>query len=211
MSWFVVSILSFVVFIFVIVPLLTVQISLSAILSSSVIKTYIKGTTFFGLLRFQKEWSLADVLSIEKDEVEEQVPIHFSSFLDEWKNIPQNIRPFQRIITQFLIKIKMNQFEWKTIIGLGDAADTGIASGIIWSIKGSFVSWLRNYLSFYKNPNLSVQANYQQTTFESNFQCMMKIKVGNAMLTAYKLAREWKRQKKRSFAQTEKDRRTFNA
>ncbi len=39
---------------------------------------------------------------------------------------------------------------------------------------------------------------------------MMKIKVGNAMVTAYKLAKEWKKHKKRSFSHNEKDRRIFN-
>ncbi|MBP1915377.1 hypothetical protein J2Z23_002335 [Lederbergia galactosidilyticus] len=214
MQWFYISVLCLVIFTIIMAPLLTVQLSLSAILSSATIEIKIKGKSLFGLLRFQKEWNIADILefekSIEKDETEQEIPLQFSSLWDEVKNIPRNIRPFRRIINQFLMKIKINQFEWKTTIGLGDAADTGVATGVIWSLKGTLISWLRNYLSFLKNPVLIVQPNYQQTAFESNFQCMMKIKVGNAMVTAYKLAKEWKKHKKRSFSHNEKDRRIFN-
>lgn len=213
MLWFI-FILVLILFILIMIPLLSVQIAFSTILSSSVVNINIKGTTFFGLLHFQKEWSLADILSIEKEEIEEldeeQDPVHLTSLLNEWKHFPQNIKPFQRVIAQFLKKIKIKQFEWRTTIGLGDAADTGTASGAIWSLKGTIFSWVRNYLSFDQKPLIDVHPDYQRMTLETSCQCMMQIKVGNAIWTAYKIAREWKKHKKRSFSQSEKDRRAMN-
>ncbi|MBO0992348.1 DUF2953 domain-containing protein [Bacillus sp. SD088] len=211
MLWFI-FILVLVVFILIMIPLLSVQIAFSTILSSSAININIKGTTFFGLLHFQKEWSLADILSIEREEIEEleEDPVHFATLLNELKYLPQNIKPFQRVITQFFKKIKIKQFEWRTTIGLGDAAETGTASGAIWSLKGTVFSWARNYLSFAKKPLIDVHPDYQRMTLETTCQCMMQIKVGNAIWTAYKIAREWKKHKKRSFSQSEKDRRTIN-
>ncbi|MCJ7839718.1 DUF2953 domain-containing protein [Lederbergia sp. NSJ-179] len=213
MQWLVVFILCFFIFIiiFIFVLLLTIQMSISTILSLSNIKIRIKASIFFGLLHFQKVFDLSDLLSIQIDETEDQDFKDLPSFLHDLANFPQNFKPFQKILARFLNKIKIKQFEWRTTIGLGDAADTGVASGAIWSLKGTLVSWVRNYLSFYQKPLLDVQPNYQQMTFESTCQCMMQIKVGNAIWTAYRLARQWKKYKKQQFSHTEKDRRTLNA
>ena len=41
-----------------------------------------------------------------------------------------------------------DKFSWKTAFGLSDAAQTGVLSGMIWSVKGNILAFLKRYFIF---------------------------------------------------------------
>ncbi len=48
-------------------------------------------------------------------------------------------------------KVTVKQFEWHSMIGVGDAAHTGMISGAIWTLKGSIVGIIKSLFKIERN------------------------------------------------------------
>jgi hypothetical protein len=78
------------------------------------------------------------------------------------------------------------------MIGIGDAVYTGVAAGALWSIKGSIIGLLSNYLRMKEMPKLMVQPNFQQMITSTDLSCMFQFRIGYAILAGLKLVKWWK-------------------
>lgn len=166
-----------------------IKVNISIRLSFSENKMLIQGKTFFGLLRMKREFSLKDVQSSLDNEMQSEIPHNWTEF----KDIFSETKPFREPILAFLFKMKIRKLEWKTEIGLGDAAASSIAAGVVWSIKGALLAIVRSNVAF-KSPTIVVTPNFQQFAAETSLKCMVLFRAGNAILTGYRLYKQWKKQ-----------------
>ncbi len=96
------------------------------------------------------------------------------------------------IVKTFLKKISVKQFEWHTLIGIGDAAHTGVISGAIWAIKGSIIGMLSHYLNFKEMPHIMVTPHFQAVVSQTKIKCIFQFRIGHAILAGLKLIKFWK-------------------
>jgi hypothetical protein len=75
---------------------------------------------------------------------------------------------------------------------MGDAAHTGVMVGGCWAIKGSIIGVLTNFLHFKVMPNLSITPDFQKQRVETSFSCILRFRVGQAIIAGIKLFRYWK-------------------
>ena len=56
-----------------------------------------------------------------------------------------------------------SRFGWKTAFGVSDAAQTGMLSGMIWSIKGNVLAFLKRYFIFHdQKPEIEVHPDFKR-------------------------------------------------
>lgn len=56
-----------------------------------------------------------------------------------------------------------SKFRWKTAFGMSDAAQTGMLSGMIWSIKGNILAFLKRYFIFHdQKPEIEVHPDFKR-------------------------------------------------
>ena len=55
------------------------------------------------------------------------------------------------IVRKFFKKVSVKRFEWHSMIGVGDAAHTGMATGALWAIKGSIVGLIKSLFKIERN------------------------------------------------------------
>lgn len=86
--------------------------------------------------------------------------------------------------------VVVRQVVWVTTCGTGDAAETALLSGIIWSIKASILPWVSRYCS--DRPRINVVPTFQRKTLNSDLSCMFQVKIGDAIAMIKKIRRHWK-------------------
>lgn len=113
------------------------------------------------------------------------------SFRDA-KRLLKHVVKLHAIVRHFLTKVKVKKLEWHSVIGLGDAAYTGMCTGAIWAIKGSIVGIISHYMKLIEMPRMTVTPYFQQSVTQTRFRCMFQFRIGQAMLAGIKLIKFWK-------------------
>ncbi len=112
--------------------------------------------------------------------------------LKNFREILGHVFELNRIIKKFLNKVSVKKFEWSTIIGVGDALYTGVASGALWAVKGSLLGLASDYLSFKEMPQIMVHPNFNQMMTRTDLSCMFQFRTGHAIVAGLKLIKFWK-------------------
>lgn len=108
------------------------------------------------------------------------------------KEIIQHVFGMHVIVRKFLKRVVIKHFEWHSLIGVGDAAHTGMITGALWTVKGSVVGMLSNFLRLKEMPVLSVTPHFQMAIIQTRITCIFQFRIGNAILAGLKLIKFWK-------------------
>lgn len=107
--------------------------------------------------------------------------------ITEWPHIcSELIRTARHIFRQQ--KFRLSRAAWITEYGSGDAAQTAVFCGMIWSLQ----SMLRPFLADPAAARITVVPVFQERRFESTFSCMMAIRAGEAIIVMLKIRRRQK-------------------
>ena len=168
----------------------------------------IKLSAWFGLLRYtirvpvinvdadsasiklKENTGMSDQTKVEKDK--RITPETVIDFMKNMKELLEHVVGFHRIIRHFLKKVQVKQFEWHSRIGLGDAAHTGALVGSCWAIKGSIIGLLTATLHFRVLPLLTITPDFQEESADTTIICILRFRIGQAIMTGIKLLRYWK-------------------
>ena len=82
----------------------------------------------------------------------------------------KDIRPFFKRIT-------IEQLEWETGIGVGEANVTGMVAGLFWTSKDMLVHWLHQNGVLGNVPRIMVKPNYHGEGFYTRFDCELVLRV----------------------------------
>ncbi|MBB6452119.1 hypothetical protein HNQ94_000540 [Salirhabdus euzebyi] len=116
--------------------------------------------------------------------------------LKDFEKLIRTILKSLPVIVKFTKKIRVHSFQWKTYIGSTDASLTGIAIGSLWAIKGSMVGAIGQFTKLLNYPNLSITPVFQRNIFETNIQCMISFRIGQAIYAILKIVRQKNQQEK---------------
>ena len=111
--------------------------------------------------------------------------------IKHWKRLGDEfLRDFinvNQIIRWFCSKITCEKLVWTTILGTGNADETGILSGLTWGIKNSLVGMFSHYLHWNKAPLISVTPHFNDTMLQYYFNGIVRFRIGYAILMLKKL------------------------
>jgi hypothetical protein len=126
----------------------------------------------------------SSVDQIDKDDV--------ATNLSNSKDLVKNVFGMRIIVFKFLKKVTIKKFEWHTLVGLGDAAHTGVITGGLWAVKGSIIGLLSHYLRMKDMPELSITPHFQAAVIQTQFTGIFQFRIGHAILAGLKLIKFWK-------------------
>lgn len=137
-----------------------------------------------------------DTLDKKKKESKSKVtPEEVLNRISEMKTLIKNIGEFFIIMKKLLKSIQVVKFEWHTVIGVNNAAYTGMLTGFIWSLKGMLIGGIGKYMRLMEKPTISLSPSFQQAMSQTSFQCMFRLRIGNAILAGLKILKHWRRDK----------------
>ncbi|MGO4888721.1 DUF2953 domain-containing protein [Anaerobacillus sp. MEB173] len=173
----------------------------------------IKFNAWFGLLSYTMSVPL---IKVDKDSasiiIEEEQKVGQNDLEDKKRKITPNliinkmkemqdflrhVKGLHKIMRHFLKNISVTKFEWQTQLGIGDAAHTGVLAGIAWGIKGTAIGIVSHLMLLKTKPKIAVQPAYQSKQSFTRLRCMFSFRIGHAIGAGIKIARHWKRRKKK--------------
>lgn len=82
---------------------------------------------------------------------------------------------------------KFSRFTWGTVLGLEDAALTGMATGILWGIKGTILGLLQRSYKFDRTKHhVMVLPSYNLPGWETMLDCIFTVRMGHIILGGIK-------------------------
>ncbi|UOY94305.1 DUF2953 domain-containing protein [Ectobacillus sp. JY-23] len=138
----------------------------------------------------------------KKKATSEQEPIQseddspsFSTWAERLPELIKSAGDIHTMIKGFLRSVRIKKFLWRSYIGTGDAAYTGVIAGGLWSVKGMILGTLSTYMKIVKAPELEVVPVFQGEIATSQLECTITFRIGKALLTAVKLFRYIRKKK----------------
>ncbi|MEK3645981.1 DUF2953 domain-containing protein [Aeribacillus sp. FSL M8-0235] len=125
---------------------------------------------------------------------EKVTPEELFEKLQNFKEILENVIHFSFIIRKFLKKVRIVKWEWRTEIGTGEAASTGMSAGTLWGMKSSIIYFASLYFTLIGYPVVSIFPNFNRMVLKTTFVCMMQFRLGNAIIAGLRLVK-WSRSK----------------
>lgn len=93
-----------------------------------------------------------------------------------------NFFNFSKWLTQTLTHIRCVQLRWNTWIGLGDASDTAVSTGIVWALKSSLLGFALRHIQLDTTPKLQVIPQFNRMQFSTELLCIFNIRLGYALV-----------------------------
>lgn len=91
----------------------------------------------------------------------------------------QQIRPAVQFTYQTIRRVDAcEQFVWRTTLGTGDAAETALLVGTLWSTKHVITSFLADFIRFSVPPALHVEAEWDTPRLQVQFHCIFRFRIG---------------------------------
>ncbi|MDC3415771.1 DUF2953 domain-containing protein [Aquibacillus salsiterrae] len=112
---------------------------------------------------------------------------------DNWKVKLKLWNAVKDKVFNLLGKIRLHKFDWTTELGTGDAFLTGIMSGGLWSVKGSIVRLMTDYMTVKTKPTINVVPIFQKKQVNSECECMVSFRLGQTIVAFFHIVRQIKR------------------
>ncbi|CAG9608904.1 DUF2953 domain-containing protein [Pseudoneobacillus rhizosphaerae] len=114
------------------------------------------------------------------------------NYLHNTKELLNHVVKLHNISKSFFSKVSVRRLEWHTVIGVGDAAYTAVATGGIWAVKGSILGIISHNMKLKEMPRMTVTPYFQYKVSQTRIRCMIQFRIGQAMLAGLKLIKFWK-------------------
>jgi hypothetical protein len=99
----------------------------------------------------------------------------------------KKVHALHHIMKRLLKGIRLEQLEWRSSIGTGDAAQTGTLSGISWGVKSNIIGLISNYLTLRTIPRIHIEPLFQEKKLETELKCMIRFRIGYAILAGIRI------------------------
>ncbi|HZG71565.1 MAG TPA: DUF2953 domain-containing protein [Chondromyces sp.] len=143
---------------------------------------------------FKKEAQQTDRPETAKESKDDITPDEFIDSLSDVKELVQHVVGMHTIVRKFLQKVSINQIKWNSMIGVKDAAVTGVLTGGLWAVKGSLISLLSHYMKLRRIPEVNITPSFILPITRTEFTCMLQFRIGHAIGAGIKVIRYWRGQ-----------------
>ncbi|RIW27063.1 DUF2953 domain-containing protein [Bacillus salacetis] len=128
----------------------------------------------------------------EKDKLKKETPEEILTSIKDFQELVRHVAGFHRIVRHFLSRVKLDDVQWQTVCGTGDASTTGTMTGLIWGAKGSLMGVISGYMNLQSMPQIMVVPSFQKAIIQMDFSCIITFRVGHAILAGIKMIKLWK-------------------
>lgn len=123
------------------------------------------------------------LMRVPKDEMQHKqkqqyTPERISDLYHWGKQLLAHVKEFTDWLHHTLMHVKCSEFRWDTRLGIGDAAETALATGTLWAVKSTMFGYIFQYVHLKTKPKLSIQPQYNKMEFSTEFSCRANIRIG---------------------------------
>ncbi|WP_175631907.1 DUF2953 domain-containing protein [Virgibacillus siamensis] len=105
-------------------------------------------------------------------------------------NLLHKLNVYHELTVMLLKRLYFRKLLWETGVGTGKADSTGFATGGIWTCKGLLAGYLTDKSNFKERPHIQVIPYFNRAYFQSEMECIVSIRIGQAMYALLKVVRK---------------------
>ncbi len=120
-------------------------------------------------------------------------------FLHYYDMACELIGPFKKALRRLL---KLNLLKADIRVGVQDAADTAVYTGMLWAVAGNLLGLLTQFVTV-ERPEISIAPAYNETVLEAGGECIIRTNPANIIGAVVIAALGWLRYKRKSKKQEE--------
>lgn len=98
------------------------------------------------------------------------------------QQLVRGVDHFYWILKRFLHHLTCEKFVWQTLVGTGNAAETGVLVGALWGIKSFLLSIVGRSIKWKKPPTIHIHPAFTEAVLEFKFQSIISFRFGHAIL-----------------------------
>ncbi len=184
-------IILFLIILFIILYFLPIKIYIKVKKNTESYKITIHFKTLFGIVRYQVRTSFINrLLKKNKNKFQSsEGTLPLKDLIKDLRNIYEHFYlyydKFSNIFDYLKTRIIIREFLWITEWGTGDAAVTGMFSGVFWALKGFFVSMMQKYFCCEKT-TIHIDTKFNKKIFNTTMDCIIHIKMGHIINISFK-------------------------
>lgn len=115
------------------------------------------------------------------------------AYYERFRLLLRNVSNLTDWLKDTMRHLECTQLQWQTRIGVGDAPETAITTGIVWSLKSSLVGFMVKSIVMKTKPVLQVFPQYNRLHFSSEFISKTQIRIFYIVVAGFRLLpRIWK-------------------
>ncbi|MBU8715625.1 MULTISPECIES: DUF2953 domain-containing protein [Brevibacillus] len=105
-----------------------------------------------------------------------------------YRELVDRVRDLLPLFRDLCKQIHCTKLEWHTLLGTGQAAETGAITGVIWGVKSLIVGVLSHSISLRTMPAMSVQPVWNDAVIQTTFRCVFRFYLGHFLFSLLKIA-----------------------
>lgn len=109
------------------------------------------------------------------------------STYERYKLLLKNVYNLKEWTKASLKRLECTYFMWNTRIGVGDAPETAIATGLVWGVKSSLLGMGFGLIRLKTRPNIQVSPQYNMQTFTTELMCKLQIRLVHVLWAGLRL------------------------
>jgi hypothetical protein len=170
-----------------------IQVDVKALFGIVKLRFKIPILQFKGMLKGLDLQTQQTGTGVQKDGKTHITPQKMKESVHDLDQLIKHTFQFSKWVKSLLSHIKCNKLRWDTRIGVGDAAQTAVATGVIWGLKASLIGYICQYIRLETNPRIYVSPQFNDTHFSTEALCIANIRTGYAisagLLLLYRIVR----------------------
>lgn len=101
--------------------------------------------------------------------------------------IVKRVHALHQIMKRFFKSIRLQELQWYSRLGTGEAAETGVLTGLGWSIKSTIIGCISHLVTLRSYPSFNVIPSYYESRLETELRCMFRFRIGHAILAGIRI------------------------
>lgn len=173
-----------------IILVVLILVLISVVISLSRLKLYINIRMFNKTFGYQLDLKLYGIIILRKKKTfnPNENPDSIIDLIEknDLSYAEQFLSYFGKRKYSLIKRCYVQSLDWQTDIGVGEAYTTSILTGVIWTFKGTILALMDTYVKDYNKPQLKITPHFNTCKLETNFDCMISIGLGQAILRTLK-------------------------
>ncbi|MDD3654764.1 MAG: DUF2953 domain-containing protein [Desulfotomaculaceae bacterium] len=121
------------------------------------------------------------------DKGKKSMPLSLSKILNSISKSIKIWRMYRTAIDYLLDNVKLRRLTWRTELGTGDPAQTGLLTGLAWGVKGFILTVIYRLLTpGGARPEVEIAPSFQKACFKTAFDCVFEVRLGYLLITGLK-------------------------
>ncbi|NOU97605.1 DUF2953 domain-containing protein [Paenibacillus sp. LMG 31456] len=96
---------------------------------------------------------------------------------DIMRNLLSHCFQFNEWLLDTLKHVHCTRVVWKTNVGVGDAAETALTTGMVWGLKTSLLGFLFRFIKLDTRPEIMVIPQFNEVKFSTEVLCLARIRM----------------------------------